>query len=539
MERIFYIAKEDESGGDIVKLSFDILVHELRQFVISSHTTGESRLDITDFKFFDISISCFSDETVYIFLEKDFGHFHMLPSGGNVICIASDVSAEEPELKRLNYMLVGQVAVGRVANELVDIFEKYNILEREFNNAIIHGKPLKKILDILAVSLNIPLNMIDINHCTLAYSESVQPEGDLLWDVIKDGYGSKYYNVVERSIPKLQEMDVTQKDLYEGISNISGRYIRVYLLRKNGKAIATFGVHKLDHVYESYDSATIKVLDYFVGIMQSQMCMLSGIKVGRGKLHETLLLKVLDKKTESEDEMRDIQESLRFKEEEEYLLGMIFHASEIVQTENSFFLMDYLEATLPYSKCVMHNGRIVFLYPLFSGKNPLQHLQINLAAFLKRHKCYCVLSGQFQKLEALPDIECLLADVNRFIRKEDEDHNVYFFYQFALDYAIRLLYERTKQMNYLHPVIELITEYDRQNGTNYFDTFACYVFNNGNMTKTSAQLFMHRNSLLYRINKIEEITGINMNEKLLQEDLSFYIMCSRYWKEHRNGDINE
>ena len=94
-------------------------------------------------------------------------------------------------------------------------------------------------------------------------------------------------------------------------------------------------------------------------------------------------------------------------------------------------------------------------------------------------------------------------------------------------------------MNYLHPVIEKITEYDRQNGTNYFDTFACYVSNNGSMIKTSSQLFMHRNSLLYRINKIEEIAGINISEKILQEDFSFYIMCSRYWKEHGNPDENE
>lgn len=54
--------------------------------------------------------------------------------------------------------------------------------------------------------------------------------------------------------------------------------------------------------------------------------------------------------------------------------------------------------------------------------------------------------------------------------------------------------------------------YDAQNKTDLIATLACYLQNDGNLRKTAQALFVHKNSVIYRIKKIEEITGLNLNE---------------------------
>ncbi|WP_426350560.1 CdaR family transcriptional regulator [Alloiococcus sp. CFN-8] len=40
-------------------------------------------------------------------------------------------------------------------------------------------------------------------------------------------------------------------------------------------------------------------------------------------------------------------------------------------------------------------------------------------------------------------------------------------------------------------------------------TFACYFYNNGELNKTAQEMHLHRNSLNYRLQRINEITGLN------------------------------
>ena len=76
----------------------------------------------------------------------------------------------------------------------------------------------------------------------------------------------------------------------------------------------------------------------------------------------------------------------------------------------------------------------------------------------------------------------------------------------------------TKNTNYttlddfiMDSVKELI-EYDRQNNTEFLKTLHYYVVNVCNATKTAQALCIHRNTLIYRIKKIEEIMNIDFTD---------------------------
>ena len=54
---------------------------------------------------------------------------------------------------------------------------------------------------------------------------------------------------------------------------------------------------------------------------------------------------------------------------------------------------------------------------------------------------------------------------------------------------------------------------DQRNATHFIDTLDIYIKCRFNMTKTASMLYLHRNSLAYRIKKIEDILGIAIDQQ--------------------------
>jgi hypothetical protein len=62
------------------------------------------------------------------------------------------------------------------------------------------------------------------------------------------------------------------------------------------------------------------------------------------------------------------------------------------------------------------------------------------------------------------------------------------------------------------PGIIALMKSDLKNGSDYLQTFDCYLRNGGNLTLTSQQLQIHYNTLRFRLKKIEEITNSDLND---------------------------
>jgi purine catabolism regulator len=54
--------------------------------------------------------------------------------------------------------------------------------------------------------------------------------------------------------------------------------------------------------------------------------------------------------------------------------------------------------------------------------------------------------------------------------------------------------------------------YDAGHDTQLVDTLEAFFSQNGNVSQTAERLYLHRNSLLYRLERIAEITGLNLDE---------------------------
>lgn len=70
---------------------------------------------------------------------------------------------------------------------------------------------------------------------------------------------------------------------------------------------------------------------------------------------------------------------------------------------------------------------------------------------------------------------------------------------------------------YFRETLRSLLEYDKKKSTELVRTLEVYFRNNNNINKTSEELFTHYNTVLYRLERIQEITGLdlsNANDRL-------------------------
>lgn len=77
--------------------------------------------------------------------------------------------------------------------------------------------------------------------------------------------------------------------------------------------------------------------------------------------------------------------------------------------------------------------------------------------------------------------------------------------------------DRNVVRNYIDETIGKIIEYDIYNETDYFTVLRCYLSYNGSLQDTANELYIHRNTVNYKIRKIEEILKVDLSRLEIRE----------------------
>ena len=88
--------------------------------------------------------------------------------------------------------------------------------------------------------------------------------------------------------------------------------------------------------------------------------------------------------------------------------------------------------------------------------------------------------------------------------------------------------EGVKPGMFCHPALELLRQHDLKSGSELYKTLRCYVDTGGSIKDTAEKLFIHRNSLSYRLDCIGKIVGIDINDPATQYALRFSFDIDRY-----------
>src|SRR5690606_3700369 len=84
-----------------------------------------------------------------------------------------------------------------------------------------------------------------------------------------------------------------------------------------------------------------------------------------------------------------------------------------------------------------------------------------------------------------------------------------------------------------------IKEYDEKNKTFFLQTVEAYILNNGNINKMSAQLYIHRNTCIYRLSKIKELFQMDLDNPYTRADILNSLSIYRFLDNSLSIVLNE
>ena len=107
--------------------------------------------------------------------------------------------------------------------------------------------------------------------------------------------------------------------------------------------------------------------------------------------------------------------------------------------------------------------------------------------------------------------------------KSDENCNSNWAYydEYAFAGLITYVRENLEYKLFIVPSLIELYEMDKSTGTEYYKTLFWLLVNNCHTANTAKQLFIHRNTLKYRIDKIIQIMNINIYDNEISSYLRF------------------
>ncbi|WHY01974.1 PucR family transcriptional regulator [Neobacillus sp. DY30] len=197
-------------------------------------------------------------------------------------------------------------------------------------------------------------------------------------------------------------------------------------------------------------------------------------------------------------------------------------------------IYDYANKADGEVTCIHRNNRIIILIGQHENRpavsvNEAKQYTNNLYSILNKQISNSnFLIGIGRQYETIHSLHKSFSEANESIRlmqkfensggvSHFEDHSIYHF----LDSNIKA----PDLEEFFMKQLGKIYEHDQLHGTSYIITLENYFQNNLNISETAKAMFLHRNTLIYRIEKIKEILNSDLknSEELLQIQLALKI----------------
>lgn len=163
----------------------------------------------------------------------------------------------------------------------------------------------------------------------------------------------------------------------------------------------------------------------------------------------------------------------------------------------------------------------------------------SLTALLERYGGFLALSNGTRKLESLSSMFLLArrtATLGQALRNAPKER-IFFHEDYSVYCIIDLCVQRYMEFKgnddvlyLIHPAVIHLTRYDRDHHSSLRDVLYYYLINDRNLVKTAAATYMHRNTVINKVNKIMELLDLDLEDGNLRQRLILSCQFIRYYE---------
>lgn len=402
--------------------------------------------------------------------------------------------------------------VDEVLNAVLDIFESFQRWKLTLEDSVKQGRNIQHLLDISSYAFPFPIVISDSFGNVVSYSKTYDEYGELdsYWDsVVKHQQMNKlvFSEAVyteRKSIAK--DWDTTPRIYQTMQSRIIGMHLTM-----NDEIVGTMIIIELG------------------GVLSKGLCQLAEL------FHEALsrALTVRGDDAELRTVMAMAEEYLDGKPvDTERLWKMISgftgradEEMELILLKNTIRTDFTYKNNLAYRLTTPENGCFALVYHDYVAAIICCSREKDFFQFvwsvLQKEECCCGVSLPFSDVNAMRRVgnQAALALLSGDQTPGSVSRCVDHAYTYFLN---KLAGDKTFGTELRHPGLARLKKYDEKHNTNFYDSLYQYLLLERNVVATAKSLYIHRNSMIYRLQRIEQLLEVNLEDP----NMRMYLMLS-------------
>lgn len=378
---------------------------------------------------------------------------------------------------------------------------------------------IQKILDMAYEVLKNPLLLVDVSLCFIAHAGGNTVSDEPLWEwTISKGYVTKEY--VDYILNDTLEDE--QRFIWE--EGLLKHDQLVYRILSGGTPIGYLKVLSSNQPITALDqeiiAATGNCLAHF---MQDDKIASSASTT----LTDAFLLSLLNRKIYDKNAIDERVNRFNMKFYDKISLIAIRSENEFQGNNDlTHLFLKKLQNFLGRDTILYYNGHFVVVY---DSKYPQPFNEAELLRFeamLADYNCYAGISNVRAALYQLPEQYQEAVSALSSGRRLRIPGNITFYSDILLQHIFLEFSAQHDLDTLIHPAVRILMEADQERGSLFLDTVRVYIKHNMDIAPAAKAMFLHYNTMKYRLQKIVELTHIDFTESdtIFRVQLSFLIL---------------
>ena len=191
---------------------------------------------------------------------------------------------------------------------------------------------------------------------------------------------------------------------------------------------------------------------------------------------------------------------------------MVIETARSPEALNIFLIRNRLEFLIPDTKTLMYNGEIIVLFCLPGNKELSPD---NYKAIRSLCTDFSLFAGISNNFHSLLDIAGFYKQALRAIElgtAADPDPGLFIYENYHMEHMAHIFFQKESPDVYCHPKMKYLLEYDKTHDSQLAYSLYMYLLNERNSAAASEAMFVHRNTLSYRLRQIESLVKINYDD---------------------------
>lgn len=415
------------------------------------------------------------------------------------------------------------IPVKTLFNKLQMIFDFYDDWEKRIKSVLEKDEGYQELICITCGHFNCSVTLVDENMNYIAYSKNHISDCD---DLIQDDKISPS-GMIELFSNPLFEKVIEENDIFEFA--LRGELFLCNNFRRNGKYIGRVILYcEKSYLKETY-KFVLRALNYHIEVMLRKYGSFLNQNNDFSALR-TIFCELLGNKNIDKQYLEHVFNSYNWNSNDEYILVRLQPEFRHEWQLHASYLIPLIERQWTGTCAVEYSDYVLVVVNkrMFRLKHEKDFKQ-ELAYFIRDGLMMAGVSRTFTDIEHIFNYyrQTEIAVSMGMLYKPNGW--CYYFDDYALHYWQKNGLSNFSPEQICSRVLLLLLEHDRENNTQFYETLVVLCKNNYNYSQAAKALFIHRTTFLYRMERIKEITHLDIenNDTRLYLELSY-----RYLEEY-------